>query len=514
MPSKIPRWVWLTVPLVYVLYFYQLGATGVLGPDEPRYASVGREMARSGDWITPRLWGEPWFEKPALLYWMTGAAFRAGIGPDLAPRLPVALLAVGFLALFWWILNREYNRRVAWLGVLILGTSVGWQGLGQAGVADLPLAAMFGAAMLLALPWMARGDTRFLPLAAALLGLAVLAKGPLAIVLALPVLLRGRRLRDLVRWRVLGPFLVISTPWYLLCYLKNGDVFLKVFLIRHNLQRFTSSETILHGQPWWFYLPVLFGALLPWAPLLALSARRAAVRDPRKAFLLAWVIWGLVFFSLAANKLPAYILPLLPAAAVLMAVGLDELANARPWLAACSLLLVAFPIAAPLAASALEMGLSRAVRPAFDATWLAPVGVAAVVWLLESRGRRMAATACLAAGVAAGAIYVKDSAVPALERMPSPRALWWQVAPHVGELCMDHVNRNWQYGLNYYAGAALPECSEHPAAWRVRQAPGQPPRLEAPESAPLAGPAVVPLNAVRPESVDRVGRRIVTSRIR
>ena len=207
MPRKIPLLVWLAVPLAYFLYFYRLGATGVLGPDEPRYASIGREMARSGDWITPRLWGEPWFEKPALLYWMTGAAFRAGIGPDMAPRLPVALLAVGFLAFFWWILNREYSGRVAWLGVLILGTSVGWQGLGQAGVADLPLAATFGGAMLLALPWLARDDTRYLPAAAALMGLAVLAKGPLPMVLAMPVALRGRRVLDLVRARVLGPFL-------------------------------------------------------------------------------------------------------------------------------------------------------------------------------------------------------------------------------------------------------------------------------------------------------------------
>ena len=509
MPRKIPLLVWLAVPLAYFLYFYRLGATGVLGPDEPRYASIGREMARSGDWITPRLWGEPWFEKPALLYWMTGAAFRAGIGPDMAPRLPVALLAVGFLAFFWWILNREYSGRVAWLGVLILGTTVGWQGLGQAGVADLPLAATFGGAMLLALPWVARDDTRYLPAAAALLGLAVLAKGPLPIVLALPVALRGRRLRDLARVRVLGPFLAVSVPWYLLCYLKNGNVFLKVFLVRHNWQRFTSSETILHGQPWWFYLPVLLAGLIPWAPLVALSARRATLRDARKAFLLAWVVWGLVFLSMAANKLPAYILPLLPACAVLMALGLDELAGSRPWLAVCALLLIAFPMAAPLVASALELGLSRAIRPVFDITWLAPLGVAAVVWRLESHGRRLAAVACLAAGVAAGAVYVKESAVPALERMPSPRALWRQVAPHDGDVCVDHVNRNWQYGLNYYAGGALPECSSHPAPWQVRQAPGQLPRLAAPE----ARPAAAQPDADPPGTVDPVIRGIVLSHI-
>ncbi len=69
---------WVVLPLAYLLYFYDLGAVGLLGPDEPRYASVSREMARSGDWITPRLWGAPWFEKPALLYWLSGLAFRLG----------------------------------------------------------------------------------------------------------------------------------------------------------------------------------------------------------------------------------------------------------------------------------------------------------------------------------------------------------------------------------------------------------------------------------------------------
>ncbi len=514
MWRKIPLLVWLAVPLAYLLYFHRLGATGVLGPDEPRYASIGREMARSGDWITPRLWGAPWFEKPALIYWMTGAAFRAGIGPDMAPRLPVALLAIGFLALLWWILNREYNRRVAWLGVLILGTTVGWQGLGQAGVADLPLAATFGGAMLLALPWLQRGETRYLPAAGALMGLAVLAKGPLPLVLALPLALGGRRLRDLLRVRVLGPFLAVSVPWYLLCYLKNGDVFVKVFLVRHNLQRFTSSETLLHGQPWWFYLPVLVAGLIPWAPLMALSARPAALRDPRKRFLLAWVVWGMVFFSMAANKLPAYVLPLLPACAVLMAVGLDELASSRAWLAVCALLLVAFPMAAPLVANALAVGLSRSLRPAFGAAWLAPLGVAAVVWLLESRGRRLAAVAFLAAGVAVGAVYVKETAVASLDRMPSPRALWRQVAPHARDVCMDHVNRNWQYGLNYYAGEALPECSEHQAPWQVRQGPGQVPRLTAPSHALAAHPAKRPGDAIPAGTVDPAMRGIVLSRIR
>src|SRR3954470_9913462 len=80
-----------------VLYLYGLDRMGLYSADEPRYASIGLEMARSGDFITPRLWGAGWFEKPPLLYWMVAAGFRAGLSIDLAPRVPVALLSLGFV---------------------------------------------------------------------------------------------------------------------------------------------------------------------------------------------------------------------------------------------------------------------------------------------------------------------------------------------------------------------------------------------------------------------------------
>src|SRR5689334_6626849 len=149
----------------------------MLGPDEPRYAAIGREMARSGDWITPRLWGEPWFEKPALLYWMTGAAFRLGLSEDLAPRLPVAIVSVAFLAAFFFLLRREFGERAALFATTILATSAGWIALSLAGLTDIPMAAAFSLAVLLAWRWTQKGDSTQLPYAAAALGIAVLAKG-------------------------------------------------------------------------------------------------------------------------------------------------------------------------------------------------------------------------------------------------------------------------------------------------------------------------------------------------
>ncbi|MGB9606551.1 MAG: ArnT family glycosyltransferase, partial [Bryobacteraceae bacterium] len=165
------------VALCAVLYLTALDAAGLLGPDEPRYAWIAREMARTGDWVTPKLWGQPWFEKPPLTYWMMALAFRCGLGDDLAPRLPVALASLLFLASYRHALAREFGPRAATFATLILGTSAGWLAYSRIGVTDIPLAVTFSGAMLAALPWLARGDRRLLPLAAALLGLAVLAKG-------------------------------------------------------------------------------------------------------------------------------------------------------------------------------------------------------------------------------------------------------------------------------------------------------------------------------------------------
>jgi 4-amino-4-deoxy-L-arabinose transferase-like glycosyltransferase len=355
----------------------------------------------------------------------------------------------------------------------------------------MPMAATFSAAMLLALPWVARRDTRYLPIAAALLGLAVLAKGPVALVLAAPLCLRFRSARDLVQPRVVAPFLVLALPWYLLCYLRNGNVFLHDFFLVHNVERFTSNA-LMHVQPWWFYLPVLAGLLLPWFPLVFLLGRRAAWRDPRRLYLLAWVVFGMVFFTAATNKLPGYLLPLLPAAAALMALALGEAEAAAdavyagPLLAACAVLLVAFPVAARMLPAALATGLSKTPLPAFQASWLLAGGAAAAAWLLESRGRRLAAVLLIAAGATAGTVYLKWAAAPELDRTVSARALWRQISGRADEVCIDQIERSWRYGLNYYSGTPLPECSQHPRPWWVRQSPGQPPYPGAAPPAPIS----------------------------
>jgi 4-amino-4-deoxy-L-arabinose transferase-like glycosyltransferase len=474
--------VWLAAPLAYFLYFFRLSGVGMVGPDEPRYAFIGRAMARSGDWITPRLWGQLWFEKPALLYWMTGAAFRLGLGPDLAPRLPVALLSVAFLALYWRLLHNEFGCRAAWMATLILGTTAAWIGFSQVGVTDLPLAAAFSAAMLLALPWMAKRETRYLPAASAMLGLAVLAKGLLPLVLAAPIAWRWRWWRDLFRARVLLPFAAIALPWYVLCYLRNGDVFLHDFFLVQHFQRFTTTG-LQHVRPWWFFLPILPALFLPWTPALALLARRRLYRDARTRFLLAWILFGLAFLSASTNKLPGYILPLVPAIAALAAIALDETPRAGWMLAACAVMLIAFPIATPLFPAAAANEWASAPPLAFHWTWLLPVLPAAAVWMLDRRGLRLAAVATIAVGTAAGVAYLKTVAGPGIDRIATARALAVEVARHPGAVCLENIKRDWEYGLKYYAGPELPDCEHNPKPLRVIQAPGKPPALVSGNSA-------------------------------
>jgi 4-amino-4-deoxy-L-arabinose transferase-like glycosyltransferase len=463
------------IPLVFFLYFFGLTAAGLSGPDEPRYASIAREMAHSGDWITPRLWGEPWFEKPALLYWMEAVAFRLGLNGDLAPRLPIALASVAFLIFFYWVLRREFGDPAAAYATAILATSVAWLAFSHVGTTDLPMSAAFAAAMLLSLGWIERGDRRWLPLAAALLGVAVLAKGLVPLVLAVPLVWTGRRrLLDWFRPTVIAAFAVVALPWYVLCFVRNGRPFLETFFWQQQFARFATPERA-HGQPFWYYLPVLVAALFPWIPMLIPIARRSLYTDTRRRFLLAWVLFGLLFFSASRNKLPGYILPLIPALAALAGIALVD---ARRWVltATAALLILLGPIAA-IVPTALAAGISRSPLPPFHWTWLLPALAAVAVWYLDRAVSRVAAIVLLAAAITAGAVSIELRAFPEIDRVASARPLWNAVAPIRDHVCVASLHRNLRYGLNYYSVTPLPDCHQEPREIEITQDPGQPPRL-------------------------------------
>jgi len=271
---------------------------------------------------------------------------------------------------------------------------------------------------------------------------------------------------------VLLPFLLVAAPWYVLCYLRNGMAFLKEFFWLHNFERFT-TPSLQHVQSWWYFGPVLALLLLPWTALAPLAAIGARPLDRGRLFLLLWTIWPLVFFSRSVNKLPGYILPMLPALVTLMALGLRQARKPAPWLALTALLLAAYPIAGPLLAAAIESGLSRAPRPEFHPIWLAALAISALVWFLDARGRRLAAVACLAVAATAGMVYLKLE----LGRAAFARELWSRVSTHSGGVCVASMDRGWRYGLNYYSTIPLPECSADPKPFQIIQRLGQPPQV-------------------------------------
>ncbi len=443
---------WLIVPLL-ILYLLDLGGVGFLSTDEPRYASIGREMARSGDWVTPRLDGSVWFEKPPLLYWMIAAGHAARLPDEWAARLPVAILSLAFLLSFFYMIAREFSSRMAIAAVTILATSAGWLAYSFGALTDLPMSALLGAAMLVTL-FEKRNWSGFA--AGALLGLAVLAKAFVPLVLFAPIFLiaRGKRLA------IALACCAVALPWHVLCFLRNGHAFWDEYFWRQQFSRFFTPER-QHVHAWWFYLPVLLAGLFPWTPCIALVALRSVYMDIRMRCLAAWLLYGFVFFSASQNKLAGYLLPLMPGFALLLAAGLDhalEKSKITPWLLAASAAsLMVLPIVVDAIPQAMLSGVGRTH---FNLILGMPfLLIAGVVWWLSWSGKP--SLAMLAGGMAVvfGVAYFKGAAFPELDDRVSVRGFWRTHHEGAAGACLDGVGRAWEYGLNYYAERPFQACS-------------------------------------------------------
>lgn len=464
------------LPLVTVavgiaaLYLYNLNGVGVLEKDEPRYAAIGRAMAQTGDWITPRLWGSPWFEKPPLLYWMTALGTMAGLDRELAARLPVALLSLVFLLASFFLLRREFGAQAAAVATALLASCAGWITYSEFCLTDLPLAVCFSFAVFLALRLIGAGspthiNLRFLAIGA-LLGLATLAKGLVPIALALPFFWF---LRGYVRkwWLAVLAFAVIALPWYAAVYERNGYAFVQDFFVKHHWER-VYSPSLQHVQPWYYYLPVLLAGVFPWTPLLGIFALRGMNWDERRTFLAVTCAFGLIFFSIPLNKLPGYLLPLLPSLFALVGAQFEtrnvELLS-RSWLAPCAVLIALIPLltqALPqsLAAGRISfMGIGNVTRT----EWFYVALPLVVVFL----ARRSWAGLLLVLCVVSGGIYLKAHTYPVLDREVSARQFWKQVAPISDKVCEDWAKQDFVYSLSFYRGSLIPPCSVAKQPYRL-----------------------------------------------
>ena len=308
-------------------------------------------MAQSGDWVTPRLNGFKYFEKPPLQYWAGAAAFELFGVHDWAARLWTGLMALAGVALAFFAGRRLFGAQAGMLAAALLAGSPLYLAYGQFNTLDMGVSVLLSAAVLAFAiaqgPDAERARRRWMLAGWAACGLAVLSKGLIGIVLpaatvALYVIVRRDwgLLRRLELVRGLALFCVITAPWFVAVSMRNPE-FAHFFFVQEHFQRFTT--TMHHrSHPAWYFIPVLAGGVAPFLFVVA-AAWPAALRPAGPGFssalfLALWALVVFVFFSASGFKLPGYILPLVPALAVLGGAYVARAAPRRPLLAQSALI--------------------------------------------------------------------------------------------------------------------------------------------------------------------------------
>jgi len=466
------------------LFFFGLSYFGLLGADEPRYAQVAREMFSRHEWITPTLNGKPWLEKPALYYWQTILAYKVFGVSDWAARLCSAVDATLMVVAVYVFLQR-FRSHVPLSGssldgALMTASASGIIGFARAASMDMPLAAMFTIALLAWYAWYESASPRYLALFYIFLGLAMLAKGPIAPFLAavtIAIFAEAKADYRLIVRTLWIPgvvlFCAVALPWYFAVQLKNPEFF-RVFILQHNLARY-GKDVYHHVEPFWYYLPVILLGLVPWTMFVA-AALSASIRtwwtekremlrsgDPLPVFLLIWLVVPIAFFSISASKLPGYILPALPAGTLLLTeyVRRNVIENHRPKL---PLIVLHSTVAALPVVSALMMQYivfqhklpwGRAAAISFG---LAAVMAAGIALTLRGQfGLRVLRFVTLVPVVLAVAAVLRLGA-PALDVTLSARRLSQEINRVDNRslpLAILRLPRETEYGLQFYRNQTL-----------------------------------------------------------
>lgn len=491
---------------IAVSLFSRLGAIGFLGPDEPRYAWIARAMATTGDWITPRLYGQPWFEKPILYYWAAAVGFLAHLPPEWAARLPSAFAALAAALAIGWLGWKHYGDHQdpspgpALFAPVIFSTSVAAIGFARAATADMLFSASIALAMasaasvlrqrgaLRAAPCKGHGEqhgsSRAAILFGAFLGLAVLAKGPAAILLAggamtLWVLAtwRWRAALPLAHPFAIAACCIVALPWYIACALRNPD-FLRVFILQHNFERYL-TPVFHHRQPFWFFGPVILLALLPWTALLWPAAREGlrlwrakSWHDSPGLFFACWAVFPVLFFSCSQSKLPGYVLPAIPPLALVCSAGAFRAFREGRTLAValCAALGVTWIVLAATARvfvhripwSSYSSDYTASVVTGWSAVVLGiSIAIAAGIAAAGFRRRPDFAIALCGVCVAAALGGISLGPLPAVDAFSSARrhAEFLRSDRRPDRIFTYHLERSWNYGLAFYFQRELPEWS-------------------------------------------------------
>ncbi len=311
------------------LYFWGNGALAVTAPVEVNYAQTAKEMLAAGDYLSPQIYGNYWYDKPIFFYWELIAAFSVFGVTDFAARFFPALFAAVGLVMTYAFARRLYDERTAFRAAIILGTGVLYSFLAKLILTDMSLFVFFGGTLAAFFIGYYEREQKYFYIAYACAGLAVLTKGPIGLLLpGLVILVFLALARDFSALRRmciptgLLVFAAVCAPWYIYMYFVHGADFVNTFLGIHNVLRATVSE---HAQwdVWYFYLGIYFIGMFPWSFALPLALYRAwRIRpdiDVRTLFLLVWAIVVPVFFQFMATKYPTYSFPAFLPTAILTA---------------------------------------------------------------------------------------------------------------------------------------------------------------------------------------------------
>ncbi len=453
----------------YVSFFSGMTVFGLVGPDEPRYAAIARAMSETGDWVTPKLHGEAWLEKPILYYWVAATGYQLLGEGELAARLPSILGSLATLLAIGWLGWQHFGRTTTLLFAVLYPSSIATLVFARAATTDTIFTSTLTLALAAALPiviWPRGKAGRGLEVAwGAALGLSVLAKGPAGVLLAgsssvIACLLVGRLERI---WRLASPwailtFFAVALPWYVLVGIANPE-FVEVFLVSHNVERFL-TPVFRHVQPFWFFGPVMILALAPWTAWIVGVAREGrtaletrARQGSASVFLACWVVFPVVFFSLSQSKLPGYVLPSVPPAILLLARGIAiTLEGGR----------AARALGIGTAGTLIAMSVAFLVAPGVESAGVAPgavrplgaiMGLAGLGGLFFGMRRQLVpVVATTALGVTLTLWQLSLFLMPTLDPYISTR----NVAEEASTLSSSSpvrsygLHRTWQFGIEYY----------------------------------------------------------------
>ena len=304
-----------------VLFLMFNGSLAITDPVESNYTQTAKEMLLSGDWVSPRIFGNFWYDKPAFFYWELIAAFKIFGFTDFAARFFPAVFGVIGLWLTYFFARRLYDAQTAVLSGILLATSVGYWVVSKSVITDATLFVFFNAVLVCFYLAYTGKNKNLYYLCYLFAGLAVLTKGPIGILLpglivTIFIVLR-RDFAEIPRMKPLGfvIFLAVVALWYVPMYLLHGSDFLDTFLGVHNYLRATESEHPMWNV-WWYYSVLFFLIFFPWGFVTLpralwgwFRARRLPSFDRDETFLLVWALTINVFYQMMATKYTTYTMP-------------------------------------------------------------------------------------------------------------------------------------------------------------------------------------------------------------